>query len=33
VVIFKSLLQVKVPGGAIYEFLPNVMRSFFLTYF
>ena len=33
VVVFKSLLQVKVPGGAIYEFLPNVLRSFFLTYF
>lgn len=33
VVIFKSLLQVKVPGGAIYELLPAALRSFFLTYF
>lgn len=33
VVIFKSLLQVKVPGGAIYELLPTALRSFFLTYF
>lgn len=33
VVVFKSLLQVKVPGGAIYEYLPTAPRSFFLTYF
>ena len=33
VIIFKSLLQVKVPGGAIYEYLPDSMRSFMLTYF
>ncbi|MEX0337929.1 MAG: tripartite tricarboxylate transporter TctB family protein [Arenibacterium sp.] len=33
VVVFKSLLQVKVPGGAAYELLPNTLRSFFLTYF
>ena len=33
VVIFKTLLQVKVPGGAIYELLPTALRSFFLTYF
>lgn len=33
VVVFKSLLQVKVPGGAIYEYLPTTFRSFFLTYF
>lgn len=32
VIVFKSLLQVKVPGGAIYEYLPGAMRSFFLTY-
>lgn len=33
VVIFKSLLQVKVPGGQIYEYLPTALRSFMLTYF
>ena len=33
VVIFKSLLQVKVPGGQLYEYLPGAMRSFMLTYF
>jgi len=33
VVLFKSFLQVKVPGGQIYEFLPATLRSFMLTYF
>lgn len=33
VVLFKSLLQVKIPGGAVYEFLPTALRSFMLTYF
>lgn len=33
VVVFKSFLQVKVPGGAMYEMLPTAMRSFMLTYF
>ena len=33
VVIFKSLLQVKVPGGQVYEYLPSTLRSFMLTYF
>lgn len=33
VVIFKTFLQVKVPGGQIYEFLPGTLRSFMLTYF
>ena len=32
VVIFKSFLQVKVPGGQAYEFLPTALRSFMLTY-
>ncbi|MEX0319875.1 MAG: tripartite tricarboxylate transporter TctB family protein [Ruegeria sp.] len=32
VIVFKSFLQVKVPGGAVYEYLPNGLRSFFLTY-
>lgn len=33
VVIFKSLLQVRIPGGAIYEMLPPGLRSTMLTYF
>lgn len=33
VLIFKTFLQVKVPGGAIYELLPTALRSFMLTYF
>ncbi len=33
VVLFKSMLQVKVPGGQIYEYLPTTLRSFMLTYF
>ncbi len=33
VVLFKSLLQVKVPGGAVYEYLPDALRAFMLTYF
>jgi len=32
VVIFKSLLQVRVPGGMAYEYLPDFMRSSMLTY-
>ena len=30
VVIFKSFLSVKIPGGAIYEYLPSAVRSFFI---
>ena len=33
VVIFKSFLQVKLPGGQVYEYLPSALRSFMLTYF
>ncbi len=33
VVLFKSLLKVKVPGGQLYELLPGALRSFMLTYF
>lgn len=33
VLIFKTFLQVKVPGGALYELLPSTLRSFMLTYF
>ena len=32
VVVFKSFLQVKVPGGALYEALPDGLRAFMLTY-
>lgn len=33
VVIFKSFLQVKVPGGQLYELFPDAIRAFMLTYF
>ncbi len=33
VVVFKAFLQVKIPGGLVYEQLPDSMRSFMLTYF
>ena len=33
VLIFKAALQVSVPGGKIYEFLPATLRAFMLTYF
>ena len=32
VVVFKSFLQVKVPGGEIYLYLPEGLRAFMLTY-
>jgi hypothetical protein len=32
VIIFKGFLEVKIPGAAVYEYLPTAMRSFFLTY-
>ncbi|MEM7300321.1 MAG: tripartite tricarboxylate transporter TctB family protein [Pseudomonadota bacterium] len=31
VVIFKTLLQVKIPGAMIYEALPEPLRSFFIV--
>jgi len=30
VVLFKSFLSVKIPGAAIYEYLPGALRSFFI---
>ena len=33
VVVFKSFLAVKIPGGAIYEVLPGALRSFFILNF
>lgn len=32
VVVFKGFLQVRIPGGLVYEYLPTALRSFFLTY-
>lgn len=33
VLLFKTFLQVKVPGGALYDLLPGALRTFMLTYF
>lgn len=33
VVVFKTFLQVKIPGGQIYEYLPDALRAYMLTYF
>jgi hypothetical protein len=33
VVLFKSVLQVRIPGGAVYELLPGALRSFFILNF
>ncbi|MFT4716535.1 MAG: hypothetical protein ACI932_001722 [Paracoccaceae bacterium] len=33
VVLFKSLLQVKIPGGMIYEYLPAALRNFMIINF
>lgn len=30
VIIFKSFLSVKIPGGMLYEYLPGAIRSFFI---
>ncbi|MCF4099309.1 tripartite tricarboxylate transporter TctB family protein [Maritalea mediterranea] len=32
VVVFKSFLQVKIPGAALYEYLPSAVRSFAILY-
>jgi hypothetical protein len=32
VVVFKSLLAVKIPGGAVYEYLPAGLRNFMILY-
>lgn len=31
-VIFRGFLQVKIPAGAVYEYLPDSVRAFALTY-
>ncbi len=33
VLIFKTLLQVKIPGGAVYEALPDALRNFMIVNF
>ena len=33
VVVFKSLLKVKISSGAIYEYLPDGLSTFFMIYF
>ncbi len=33
VVLFKTLLQVKLPAGQIYEYLPDGLRLFMIAYF
>ncbi len=32
VILFKSFLQVRVPGGALYEYLPGAFRNFMILY-
>ena len=33
VLVFKSMLSVKIPGGEIYEFLPAALRNFMILNF
>lgn len=33
VIIFKSLLEVKIPGGMVYDYLPPSIRNFMILYF
>ena len=33
VVIFKSLLQIRIPGAMLYETFPPAIRNFFIVYF
>ena len=33
VILFKTLLQVKIPGGEIYEYFPAVVRNVLIVYF
>jgi len=33
VIIFKSFLAVKIPGGAVYEYLPDAIRNFLILNF
>ena len=33
VLLFKSLFNVKIPGGAVYEYLPDTLRYLMIRYF
>ncbi|KAA0912614.1 tripartite tricarboxylate transporter TctB family protein [Aquicoccus porphyridii] len=33
VIVFKTFLQVRIPGGAVYEYLPGALRSFLILNF
>ena len=33
VLLFKSFLQVKIPGGLVYDYLPAGLRNFMIVYF
>jgi len=33
VLLFKTMLKVNLPGGLVYEYLPDGLRQFMLTYF
>ncbi|MEM7195253.1 MAG: tripartite tricarboxylate transporter TctB family protein [Pseudomonadota bacterium] len=33
VIVFKGFLSVKIPGGALYEFMPDGIRNFFILNF
>jgi hypothetical protein len=33
VVLFKAFLSVKIPGGAVYDLLPEAIRTFFYVNF
>ncbi|MFD1509632.1 tripartite tricarboxylate transporter TctB family protein [Lacimonas salitolerans] len=33
VMVFKTFLQVRIPGGMIYEYLPGALRAFFIVNF
>jgi hypothetical protein len=33
VLVFKTFLEVKIPGGAIYEYLPDTLRTFMILNF
>ena len=33
VLVFKAALSVKIPGGAIYEYLPDTLRNFLIVNF
>lgn len=32
VLVFRTFLQVKIPGGALYDYLPGALRNFMLAY-